>query len=200
MPTSRVEAFSDGVIAIAITLLVLQIKIPSTGVESLRHALLHQWPAYFSYAVSFLVIGVMWVNHHQIFSHVGRADRVVQFLNLGLLMSIAFVPFPTAVVGEFINSSSGEQTAAILYGVCFTIIALFFNALWQYVIRTPGILEADADPRVIRGITRSYRPGMPLYASATAIAFVSPIASVALFGAIAIFYMLSPARFGGAAG
>jgi TMEM175 potassium channel family protein len=196
VPTSRIEAFSDGVIAIAITLLVLEVKIPSRGGASLSHALLDQWPAYLSYAVSFMTIGIMWVNHHQMFTHIGRADRVVQFLKLGLLMGIAFVPFPTAVVAEFVERSSDQRPAAVLYGATFTLTAVFFNTLWQYVVRSPGVLEPDADARVIRGITRSYRPGIPLYASATVIAFASPIASVALFGAIAIFYMLSPARFG----
>ena len=88
MPTSRLEAFSDGVIAIAITLLVLEIKIPSREGASLAHALLDQWPAYLSYAVSFLTVGIIWVNHHSMFSHLGRADPVVHFLNLGLLMTI----------------------------------------------------------------------------------------------------------------
>ena len=194
MPTSRLEAFSDGVIAIAITLLVLEVKIPSREVASLAHALLDQWPAYLSYVVSFLTVGIIWVNHHSMFAHLARADAIVHFLNLGLLMTIAFVPFPTAVVAEFIERPSDERAAAILYGALFTLMAVFFNVLWQYMIRKPGLLRADADPRQIEAITRSYLPGIPLYASATAVAFASPIASVALFGAIALFYMLSPLR------
>ena len=190
MPTSRLEAFSDGVFAIAITLLVLQIAVPKHGDGALAHQLLHQWPSYLAYVVSFLTIGIMWVNHHMIFDYVERTDRMVQFLNLGLLLFVALIPFPTIVVAGFVH----DRAAAVLYGVTLTGSAIFFNAQWQYAVRRPGIVRADADPRELAGITRSYWPGAVIYASATAVALVSPLASVALFGAIAVFYMLPSSR------
>ncbi len=195
MPTSRLEAFSDGVLAIAITLLVLEIKIPSRQAGDLGQALLHQWPAYLAYLVSFLTIGIIWVNHHAMFTHIGRADRPLHFLNLGLLMSIAFIPFPTAVVAEFVERSHDQRPAAVLYGATLTLAAIFFNALWQYAIRRPGVLRADADEQEIRGITRSYWPGAFVYGGATGIAFASPIASIAVFGALALAYMLPSTRW-----
>jgi uncharacterized membrane protein len=197
VPTSRLEAFSDGVLAIAITLLVLEVKIPSREGAGLAHQLLDQWPAYLSYGVSFLTIGIIWANHHAMFVQIGKADRAVLYLNLGLLMCIAFIPFPTAVVAEFVERSDDQRPAALLYGATLTLCAVFFNALWQYAIRRPGILREDADPREIRGITRSYWPGTFIYGGATVVALASPIASVALFGAIALFYMLPSGRWAG---
>ncbi|TML58662.1 MAG: DUF1211 domain-containing protein, partial [Actinobacteria bacterium] len=104
METTRLETFSDGVFAIAITLLVLLFDVPdvSRG-QSLAHALAHQWPSYASYAVSFVTIGIIWVNHHTLFRHIVRVDRVFLFINIGFLMTVAFLPYPTAVVARFIR-------------------------------------------------------------------------------------------------
>jgi uncharacterized membrane protein len=191
VPTTRLEAFSDGVFAIAITLLVLQIRLPEHGRGTLSHQLLHQWPSYIAYLISFVTIGIIWVNHHNVFGHIGRVDRPLMFINIFFLMFVALIPFPTFVVADFLH----ETAAAVLYGTALTITAVFFNILWQYVIRKPGILRVDADPREVDGITRSFWPGAFIYASATAVALASPVASIALFGALALFYMLPSARF-----
>jgi uncharacterized membrane protein len=193
--TGRVEAFSDGVFAIAITLLILGVGIDQARASgSLSHQLLHLWPAYIAYAVSFLTVGIMWINHHQLFRHFAGADRILLLLNTLLLMLISFTPFPTRVVAEFAHTTSDRRAAALLYGINFTLIAILFIALWLYGSRR--LLSPDADPKEVSGITRSYLPGTPLYGTATLIAFASPIASLIMFGAIALFYAISSAVFG----
>jgi uncharacterized membrane protein len=195
METNRVEAFSDGVFAIAITLLILAVGIEQAISEGdLSEQLLHLWPAYIAYAVSFLTIGIMWVNHHQIFRHFERVDRPLLLLNILLLMLISFTPFPTRVVAEHAQNASDRQAAALLYGGTMTITAICFFAVWFYGSRK--VLRPDADRREVSGITRSYLPGAPIYATATLIAFVNSIASLVLFGAIALFYAISSAVFG----
>jgi uncharacterized membrane protein len=191
--TRRVEAFSDGVFAIAITLLILIIEPPKSG-QHLGHELLRLWPSYLAYAVSFLTIGIMWVNHHTIFRHFERVDRPLLLLNILLLMLIAFVPFPTRVAAEFIRSGDDRRAAALLYGITMTITAICFFAVWIYGSRR--LLRADADMREVSGITRSYLPGTPMYGGATLIAFASGTASLILFAAIALFYALSSSFFG----
>src|SRR5512133_3518589 len=195
METSRVEAFSDGVFAIAITLLILAVGIEqSLAGGDLRHQLLHLWPAYIAYAASFLTIGIMWVNHHQIFRHFERVDRPLLLLNILLLMCISFTPFPTRVVADNAQSSVNRQAAAVLYGVTMTFTAICFFAVWIYGSRR--LLKAETDMREVSGITRSYLPGAPTYALATVIAFVSSVASLIIFGVIAIFYAVSSSFFG----
>ena len=194
METGRVEAFSDGVFAIAITLLILAVGIEHVPQGDLSEELLDLWPAYLAYGFSFLTIGIMWINHHSLFRHFARVDRVLLLLNILLLMMIAFVPFPTLVVAEFARSDTNGQAAALLYGIVMTTTAIFFFVLWMYGSRR--LLRPDADSREVTGITRSYLPGAPLYGTATLLAFVSPTASLVMYAAIALFYALSSALFG----
>ena len=195
METGRVEAFSDGVFAIAITLLILAVGLEQ-GIAhgSVKHQLLHLWPAYIAYAVSFLTVGIMWVNHHQVFRHFERVDRPLLLLNILLLMCISFTPFPTRIVADHATNDPDRQAAAVLYGLTFTVTSICFLAVWLYGSRR--LLKSDSDMREVNGITRSYLPGAPTYALATAIAFVSSIASLILFGAIAVFYAISSSFFG----
>ena len=189
------EAFSDGVFAIAITLLILAVGIEQALAEGdLGHQLLNLWPAYLAYAASFLTIGIMWVNHHAVFRQFARADRPLLLLNILLLMLIAFVPFPTRVVADHARSADDRQAAALLYGTTMTITAILFFSLWYYGSR--HVLRADADPREVSGITRSYLPGAPTYAAATLIAFVNSVVSLVLFALIALFYAVSSSFFG----
>ena len=183
MPTSRLEAFADGVFAIAATLLVIEIQLPG---EDVGHGLVELWPAYFAYALSFLSIGIMWVNHHVVLSFVRECDRAFLFINIGLLMAIAFVPFPTHLYAEHLQHD-GAREAAVAYGLTFVVIAIFFQLFWQYARRR--LLRPDADRREVSGINRSYLPGVPLYAGATLVALVSPTAALALFAAIALVYV-----------
>jgi uncharacterized membrane protein len=196
METNRVEAFSDGVFAIAITLLILAVGIEQGIAKGeVRDQLLHQlWPAYIAYGVSFLTIGIMWVNHHQVFRHFARVDRPLLLLNILLLMCISFTPFPTRVVAQHAKSGGDREAAALLYGLTMTLTAICFFSVWMYGSRR--LLRPDADMREVSGITRSYLPGTPMYALATLIAFVSPIASLIIFGVLAIFYAISSSFFG----
>jgi uncharacterized membrane protein len=193
--TGRVEAFSDGVFAIAITLLILAVGLEQgLAGGSVKHQLLHLWPAYIAYAVSFLTVGIMWVNHHQIFRHFARVDRPLLLLNILLLMCISFTPFPTRVVAAHATNGDDRQAAAVLYGLTFTVTSICFLAVWFYGSRR--LLRSDTDMREVNGITRSYLPGAPTYALATAIALISSVASLVLFGAIAVFYAISSSFFG----
>jgi uncharacterized membrane protein len=194
--TGRLETFADGVFAIAATLLVLEITVPELAHgESLGDALLDLWPSYLAYTTSFLTIGIMWVNHHTVFRQIREADHRFLYLNLGLLLCIAFVPFPTTLLADDAWGEEG-RAAALAYGITLTITAVFFNAIWRYAIWDRRLLRADADQKEVSGITRAYNPGIPLYAGATLVAFASPKASAALFLAIAFFYMISSSFFG----
>jgi uncharacterized membrane protein len=193
--TSRVEAFSDGVFAIAITLLILAVGIEQAFAEGeLKQTLVDLWPAYIAYAVSFLTVGIMWANHHQVFRHFARVDRTLLLLNILLLMCISFTPFPTRVVAEHAKNADDRLAAAVLYGSTMTLTAICFFAVWIYGSRR--LLRPDTDLKEVSGITRSYLPGAPMYATATLIAFVSPVASLIIFAALALFYAISSSFFG----
>ena len=140
----------------------------------------------------------MWVNHHRLIRQIERIDERFLFLNLGLLACIAFVPFPTRIVAEFVRGDDG-LAAALLYGITLTVTAVFFNAVWLYAAHGRRLLHPNVDSKEVSGITRSYLPGTPMYAAATLVAFLSPQASALLFGVIAVFYMLSSSFFGSAA-
>jgi uncharacterized membrane protein len=186
MPKARMDAFSDGVFAIAITLLVINLLPIRSDLEA-------HWTDYAAFAFSFLVIGVMWVNHHHLANQLARADRVLLFLNLLLLMGVAFIPFPTALIGENIRGD-GAQAAAIAYGCTGIYLAIFFNVVWHYG-RT-HVLRPDTDPKEVSGISRSYLPGVPLYLTGTLLALASPTASAVFYAVIAVFYAVSSTFFG----
>jgi uncharacterized membrane protein len=188
--TARIEAFSDGVFAIAITLLIIEIHVPHhEHAAALGHDLLRLWPSYLGYLTSFLTIGVMWVNHHVVFSYITRADRTLMFLNTLLLLMIAFVPFPTAVLAQFIETD-GARAGAVLYGATLTVTAVVFFVWWRYSAHERRLIGDHVSDEQIDEITRAYNPGTLLYGGATALAFVSPWLSAALFLAIALFYAL----------
>jgi uncharacterized membrane protein len=132
--TSRLVGFSDGVFAITITLLILEIE-PPTDYGDLLHGLAELWPSYLAYALTFLFIGQVWVNHHVMFDQIRAADRLVLLLNTLLLMVVAFLPFATSVLAGALDSGEGERTAVVFYGLAFVLTALTFNAVWQYARR-----------------------------------------------------------------
>lgn len=191
--TGRLEAFSDGVFAIAITLLILEIKLPrpadAQGGEGLGRALLDQWPAYLAYVSSFLTILIMWVNHHQIMRCLRRVDHGLLIVNGLLLMGVTVVPFPTSLLSEYIEHD-GATIAAVVYSGTLVAIALLFNAVWHYAIRRPRLLAPTADARFIRRLSLGYLFGPPAYLAAFLLAFVSPVASVAFCIALAAFFAL----------
>jgi uncharacterized membrane protein len=187
LTTARLETFADGVFAIAATLLIL-------NVNEAEHGLSHIWPQYLAYAVSFLTIGIIWVNHHTVLQQFARVDRRFLFLNVVLLMCVAFVPFPTRLIAEHVRGD-GLQGPALVYGATMVVMSISYFTLWIYGVHR--LLRRDADPRVIRGITRSYLPGTWIYLTATLLAFVSPHASVIGFAVIALFYVVESSVFGG---
>jgi uncharacterized membrane protein len=194
---ARLETFADGVFAIAATLLILTVDgaVGGEGID-LGASLTHAWPSYIGYVVSFVTIGIMWVNHHTVMSLVVRVDRRFLLANLGLLMCIAFVPFPTRLVAENIRGA-GAESAALAYGFTLTATAVFFNAVWFYAAAGRRLVRADADSRVVAGISRTYRIGPWIYLGATLVAFASPTASALLYLAIAALYVFESSIFGG---
>jgi uncharacterized membrane protein len=189
--TQRLEAFSDGVFAIAITLLIIEIAVPDVRADqSLTQALLDLWPSYFGYVVSFLMIGVMWINHHHMFKDIVRCDHTLLVLNLLLLLGVAFVPFPTAVVAEYVREGEHELEAALMYGTTFVVIAVFFDAFWLYATSRPGLIDQHVSEARIRSRTRRYLPGPLLYAVALPLAFVNPWISLGIYAGLAVFWLL----------
>jgi uncharacterized membrane protein len=194
--SARLETFADGVFAIAATLLILIVEVPELDGHSLAHELVRLWPAYIGYAVSFLTIGIIWVNHHTVLRQIRGVDRIFLFINVFFLLCIAFIPFPTRLLATYVRTDDG-QAAAVLYGITLTTTAVFFNLMWRYAIGAGGrLLRADADRRVVDGITRSFRPGVAMYAGATIVGFFQAEVSATLYAAIALFYVLSSSLFG----
>jgi uncharacterized membrane protein len=193
MPTSRLEAFSDGVFAIAMTLLVLDIKVPAAGpgAPPLWQALVHQWPAYFGYVTSFATIGIMWINHHLNFTLIRRTDHALLVLNGLLLLGVTFLPFPTGLVAAYVGRA-GDRLATAVYAGTFLFIAVIWNVLWRYASTRGHLLGRDVDPRLVDAITRAYNPGVLSYFVAFAAAFVSALASLAIIAALALYFALVP--------
>jgi len=193
--TARLETFSDGVFAIAITLLIIEIHVPGREhAGTLGHELLRLWPSYIGYLTSFLTIGVMWINHHYVFELIARVDRTMLLLNTLLLMLIAFVPFPTAVLAQFIETD-GARPAAVLYGATLTLTAITYFAWWRYASAGRRLIGDEVPDDVVDDITRAYVPGSLLYGGAMALAFVEPWLSAAAYLAIAVFYALPLAQW-----
>ncbi len=188
--TNRLEAFSDGVFAIAVTLLVLDIHVP-TQLEArpLAVVLLRQWPMYLAFATSFGTIGIMWLNHHRLFGLIRRTDHNLLILNGLLLMGITFVPFPTAVVAEYAGSPD-QAVAARLYTGTFVVLAILFNLLWLYASHGGRLLGPDVHPRSVERITRSYRVGPMVYLTAFLLPWVSVPLALLLTGLLAVFFAL----------
>jgi uncharacterized membrane protein len=194
---ARLETFADGVFAIAATLLILSVDSRITGVH-IGGSLTHAWPSYVAYAVSFVTIGIMWMNHHNVMNQIARIDRRFILATIGLLMCIAFVPFPTRLLAEHVRDSSARD-AALAYGFTLVVTSIFFNIVWFYASVGRRLLRDDADPRIVAGITRSYLPGPWIYLAATLIAFASSWASAILYLVIAAFYVVESSVFAGKA-
>ena len=163
MDTNRLETFSDGVIAIAITLLILEIDVPEDTHGELWSALLRQWPSYLAYLISFAVIGIIWVNHHGILALVARVDRPLLYLNLLLLLAVAGIPFPTALVAEHLQSPGiDSEVAAAVYGGWATLVGLSFIGLGDPHPRSLGLILSDAYPLLRRAWWTAVFPGLAL--------------------------------------
>jgi uncharacterized membrane protein len=196
--TNRTEAFSDGVLAIAVTLLILDLRVPARDAldGSLASALADRWPAYAAYVTSFLIIGIIWVNHHGVFELVSRVDRVTLFLNLLLLMAVVAIPFTTALMSEYLLAGGSDaRTAALTYSFVMLAMSFSFAALYTHVARHPAQLADDVDPAAVRrSIVRFSAVGTFLYVATLVIAlFSAPLCLVAHF-LIALYYCFQQIR------
>jgi uncharacterized membrane protein len=188
--TGRLEAFSDGVFAIAITLLILEVRVEQTPEESLATALHHALPEIGAYVASFLQIGIMWANHHALFRLIDRVDQLLLLFNLLLLGCVSFLPLPTRLVAE--HTSGGDaRTAVLLYGGTLTANAIAFNLIWWRVV-SAGLLVPGVPPPFVRDVTVRYLLGLIAYAAATLLAFVSPLGAVLVTVALALMFLLGP--------
>ena len=189
--TGRVEAFSDGVFAIAITLLILDVHVPRDLPETttLGDALLKQWPSYLAFLTSFALIGIMWINHHKLFTLIKRSDHLLLVFNMLLLLGATVVPFITSLLAEYIGH--GEQkVAAMIYMGNFFLIAIFFNLLWRYAAHGRRLLSYDVSEEEVRSINRAYTLGPPIYLLCFVIAYFSVPLALGMTMALVIFYAL----------
>jgi uncharacterized membrane protein len=189
---SRLEGFSDGVIAVAITLLVLDLHVPDVQ-AGLFGALLRQWPTYLGYVTSFLVIGILWLHHHHIFKYIKHTDHVVLFLNLLLLMCVVLIPFVTALLTRYLDRQE-KNTAALMYSGTFLLTTILFNVLWWYAAGHQRLLRPGIDPQLIRKLTKRYLIAPLLYLFSLPLTLVSVEACLVLYILVALFYALPADR------
>ena len=192
MKTSRLEAFSDGVFAVAITLLILEINVPEG--ENLWHQLKEEWPSFASFFVSFWVIGIIWVNHHGLLDHLKRTDRAVLYLNLLVLMTVVFIPFSTALIAEHLKSGADEKVAALVYALAFLAMGIAFGLFWTYIVKHRRDLGVEIPDEEIRRMSVRFMIGNPLYAVAVVMAFISPAVVLVIVGGVAAYYMVAGMR------
>jgi uncharacterized membrane protein len=197
--TGRLEAFSDGVFAVAITLLALNIHVPTTAELRAQHvqllgALLQQWPIYLAYVMSFTFILIMWINHHTMFRLIARCDHTLLILNGLLLLAVVVVPFSTALLADYVVSPTlGDQrTAAAVFSGVYLVIAVLFNAVWLYAAHEHRLIDPHVPRRAVEARTRGYRFGPLLYLIAFAAAFISVPVSLGINITLALYFALPP--------
>ncbi|WP_214414240.1 TMEM175 family protein [Sphaerisporangium fuscum] len=183
---ARLQAFSDGVIAIATTLLIIEVKAPSAG-EPVWQALRDEWPALAAYLVTFLIIGTAWIHHHNLFHQVRRVDRTLLFLNLGMLATISFLPLPTATLGNHLLGQDAGA-AALFYAVSMALTSAWFTLLWHHLCRRPALLHPRAQA-IAAGRRRQSLVGPVGYAVAALVAPVSAIGSLAVAAALVVYFI-----------
>lgn len=193
--SERLVMFSDGVMAFAITLLALNIKAPRpgelVGTETLTHFLWEQWPAYLIFALSFIVIVMVWANHHNVFRCFHRSDQLLVLLNAPILMCVVLIPFAASLLAEYLRGSRHDSClAALIYGGLFTVGSAFFNLVWWYGHRR-GLADPNFSPALRDRLTRHFKIGPFLYGVATLLAFVSVWVSVVLYLAAIARYLIA---------
>lgn len=188
--TVRLEALSDGVIAVAITLLVLDLRVPKLeGEESLWHALTANWPSYAAYVTSFLVIGILWINHHSLFRQIRYATRGLMLANLTFLMLVVAIPFVTSLVSEYLQEGNwNSKVAMATYDGLALAIALSITFLWAYVLRRPALLEPSVDVAAARKAFPQFSIGIAVYTVLIVLAFINPVIALAGTFGVALYY------------
>ena len=195
--TSRLEAFSDGVFAIAITLLIIEIKVPSHDdlkYQTLAHYIWQQWPKYFAYILSFVIIGIYWANHHYLFKLFKQTDHVFNLLNVFFLMTIAFLPFPTGVLGDYIMIEEHERVAVSFYAFAIWLPAFSWLLIWLYAKNNRKIIDHALTPRFVDALTRQYVLSNILYISAFVVSLKSPVVSIIICVGLTLLYLLPPKK------
>ncbi len=186
---TRVEALTDGVFAIAMTLLIFGIKVPETAQgpsASLTHELLQLWPRFLSYAISFVILGIYWVGHHNQFHYVHRTDRVLLWINIFFLMCVTFIPFSTALLGQYPN----DRTALMVYGLNLVMVGIFLYAHWWYATHRHRLVHSDIHPELVRLAKQRILMGPAGFLLAIGLSFVSTRLSLALYALVPVFYLL----------
>jgi uncharacterized membrane protein len=187
---NRLEAFSDGVMAIAITLLILDVRATGAPPGELGRVLVEQWPSYAAYALTFVVIGIMWVNHHYLFDRVAVVTRPLLFLNIFMLMSISFLPFPTSLLSEYLRDGANSHAAAVVYGINMTVISLSFSAVWFHLARHDHLMVEGASGADAQAALRSGLVGGGVYAATILLALVSAQACLVVWALLAVYFMV----------
>jgi uncharacterized membrane protein len=195
--TARLETFSDGVFAVAATLLVLEFTVKHGTKFDLGEQLAHLWPAYLAYVTTFVTIGIIWINHHHTVSLLGRCDRTMLFINNLLLLTVCFLPFPTRLVAEDLRHASpaDEKAAVLAYSATFVVMAMLHLVWWGYARGNRRLIAEETPDSALHAVDRAYFPGVPMYGIVFIVAFFSPLAAVVLTLAIAAFYLPSAALF-----
>ena len=182
--TSRTEAFSDGVFAIAIMLLILEVNVPETAFDNLWRGIIDQWPSYLAYVTSFITIGGIWLAHHGIFRRLQYANTRLMLVNLLLLMAVSFLPFPTKLMAEAIHSSDAERAAVIFYGVSLLVVSLLLNALWGSIAYDRHLLRPEVSEGEFNAIALATAPSGGFTLGMIALALVAPV--IAAFGYLVV--------------
>jgi uncharacterized membrane protein len=183
------EAFSDGVFAIAITLLVLDIGVPSGSEADLLGAVIDQWQAYLAYLVSFATIGAVWLEHTVITEYLARANPALIRLNLLLLMVVSFLPFPTRLLGEYAGADEAQRVAVTIYGLNLLLVSALVSLLWRYALRE-RLIRPDAADVDVKMITTRLTPGLAGYVTMIAVGLFLPVLAVLGYLAIAVYIIV----------
>ena len=191
MSVGRLEAFSDGVLAIVITLLILEIHIPGQGQDDLAAQLGEQWPEYVGFLLSFITVGIVWLNHHAVINLLHRTNHTLQTLNLLLLLPLTVLPWPTALLAEYAGGTGGQQRLVVaVYGVTITLMAFAFNVLWRYVVRHPELWKPEVTRPMLEVRNRRFNAGPLIYPLATVVGLLNAYLFLALMLALGALYLL----------
>jgi uncharacterized membrane protein len=187
--TARLEAFSDGVFAIAITLLVLEITVPAESDADLLGAVIDQWPSYLGYVVSFSTIGALWLGHSAVTEHIARADATLVRLNLLLLLVVSFIPFPTRLLAEYIGADEAGRVSTTIYGLTFFAASTLTAVLWRYSVRR-RLVRPEVDAEEVRIVTRRVTPGLAGYVVLIGLGLVLPVVAVLGYLVLAVYFIV----------
>jgi uncharacterized membrane protein len=192
MSVGRLEAFSDGVLAIVVTLLILDVRVPESAAGHLGRELAQQWPQYAAYLMSFLIVGIIWLNHHAVVHLLIRADHGVLVHNLLLLLTVSVLPWPTAVLAEYVRegTAADQRIAVLLYGTISSLMAVTFNLMWRYILRHDELRRPEATRESLSVRDRRFNIGLLAYPLATLVGLLSTPLFLILMFALAVLYLL----------